>query len=763
MELGVLERSPEAGDVGAIDDLVAGYLTRAERFASRAGAVRAAGDALVSASVGQWAVALGERAARLAAGLDDAAGGCRQVAEVLAGYGAALRGLERRVMVARHEVATARIRAVAARERYAAAALAGGAVSVPWAWSDVPAFPAVPAAAGELRVWQAAVQDAAAGLRAFRASCDEREELDRATAARLVGIDVMTGYAPGTAVDAVVDVPLVRALASTGAGTVTAEQAREMALWFYSLGIKISDSRHNQRDARMLSDFLDVHGDGSAVVLAALFEALGGDRTAALASGLADRPDHPSLDDASSTQLALSIRAALARGSRVWSPAQAEKFADGLFDPSNLYGHAARAIDYLFADPDGARMSAVLTVAVADRLDAYEQEHGKLASGGQKLGYRMEMTGDPGSEQRLHLDPAASVFATLGTYPQEARDWLTGGSVDWVTHAPSFDRARIDYWFGERDWSLPHSDGFAGIGGLWAGLQTSHGLLGVHQVASINDAVFANLAANPSAASTENISNLGSLRMAEAIAAQLHGLIEVGVMRDPSNRNWSWEFVPSLLVAEKTVAAAVSREDLVRVLAAATSQPAGLSRTSEALVQYEALALNAATSGASPSLALNRIAVVWGVAEGAINGANQAEYQRLSDEVRAAVGLGRMPVNLALTGVSNPIVAIGLDAAVSHLEKEIVQSMTPDLPARVSIRDPHADPIQQYFTEASATFRRTGLWDGPELRNDSELALTAISDGATFYRQYEDTAQGMHQAIVAAAARADATPRGSNG
>ncbi|ADG76191.1 hypothetical protein Cfla_3312 [Cellulomonas flavigena DSM 20109] len=546
----MLERSPEAGDVGAIDDLVAGYVTRAERFTARAGAVRAAGDQLVSVSVGAWASALGERAARLAAGLDDAAGGCRQVAEVLAGYGAALRGLERRVMVARHEVGTARIRAVAARERYATAALAGGAASVPWLWSDVPAFPAVPAAAGELRVWQAAVQDAAAGLRAFRACCDEREDLDRATAARLGGVDVMTGYAPGTGVDAVVDVPLVRALASAAAGTLTAEQAREMALWFNGLAIKVSASHRNQRDVQMLSDFLDVHDDESAAVLAALFEALGGDRTAALVSGLAEHPDRPSLDGDPSPLLALRVRAALARGSWLWSPTQAEKFAEGLFDSGNLYGHAARAIDYLFADADGARMSAALTIAVADRVDAFEQEHGRLADFGQKLGFRLEMSEEPGSEQRLPLDPAASVFATLGTYPQEARDWLTGGSIDWSSDIQPFDRARIGYWFGERDWSIPKSDGFAGIGALWAGVQGSNGPLDARQVASINDAVFEQLAINPSLLRTEHISNRGSLRIAEAVGAQLHGLIEVGGNRGPAYSDRQWEKVPSLLTRE---------------------------------------------------------------------------------------------------------------------------------------------------------------------------------------------------------------------
>lgn len=127
MDLGVLERSPDAGDPGAIDDLVAGYTSRAERFAERSREVRAAGDRLAGSAEGEWAVALHERALRLAAGFDDAADGCRQVADVLAGYAAAVRALKRRVMAARHEVGTARIRAVAARDRYAAVALAAGA------------------------------------------------------------------------------------------------------------------------------------------------------------------------------------------------------------------------------------------------------------------------------------------------------------------------------------------------------------------------------------------------------------------------------------------------------------------------------------------------------------------------------------------------------------------------------------------------------------------------------------------------------------
>ncbi|ADG76189.1 hypothetical protein Cfla_3310 [Cellulomonas flavigena DSM 20109] len=193
----------------------------------------------------------------------------------------------------------------------------------------------------------------------------------------------------------------------------------------------------------------------------------------------------------------------------------------------------------------------------------------------------------------------------------------------------------------------------------------------------------------------------------------------------------------------------------MQVLAAATSQPAGYNHTGKAVLAYEAIALDVATSrGASASLALDRLAVLWGVADGAINGTLQAEHQRMSDEMRAAVGIGKIPVNLLLTKVPHPIVAIGLDVAVGHLEQETVRLLTPDQPSPVHIRPPDADPIQQYFAEASATFRDSELWDGPELRGDSEVLLTAASDGATLYQRYTDTSAVMQQAIVNAATNA---------
>ena len=88
-------------------------------------------------------------------------------------------------MVARHDVSTARIRATAARERYASAALAGGVAAVPWSWTDVPSFAAVPEAADELRVWQAAVPTLR-GVGADRVLAVAQPLLHRAKAHRLI-------------------------------------------------------------------------------------------------------------------------------------------------------------------------------------------------------------------------------------------------------------------------------------------------------------------------------------------------------------------------------------------------------------------------------------------------------------------------------------------------------------------------------------------------------------------------------------------------
>ncbi|UUI71537.1 hypothetical protein [Cellulomonas xiejunii] len=675
---------------------------------------------------------------RLASGLDDAAGGCRQVAEVLAGYGAALRGLERRVMTARHEVETARVRAVAARERYAAA-LAGGVVTVPWSWTDAPAFAAVPQAAAELGVWRSAVRDAAEGLRAFAACCDEREDLDRQTAARLVGVEVMGAYAPGTGVDAIVDVPLAQALASVAAGTMTSEERSLLARWFSSAADEVAVDE--------LTSFLDAWGSDTGV-MAAVFAAMGGERTMRLLTALGNavpfaQHHHPNTLSALGTQ----VRAGLAVGSRGWSKAQVESFADEMFRQM-VFFDGASVVGYLFADPDRALMSAALTVAVADRIDGWEREHGRLPPGGDQPGYWLASAAVPGSDPRAVLDPAAGVLATLGAYPQVARDWLTGVDVDWSNDAAVYDRARVDYWFEERAWPLGISDGFAGVATLWLGVQSAMGSpQEVWQRAALNDAIFARFSRNAALLLTENISPPASLRLAQVVASQIVTLVEVGGMRGPINDRAAWELVPTPFDPDKAVAATVTRVELVRILAAATSEPEGRLAVQRALLGYEVDALALAADGtASVDRVLERLAVVWAVADGAVNGATQAELQRVSDEVRVSLGLARVPVDVALAFVPNPIVAIGLDAAVDYLEKLAVEHWTPGQPEPASVRSAGADPISLFFTDAVQTYRDAGLWDQPALRSDSAEEL-AGAEGLEYVQMYQDVSLAVHSAL----------------
>ncbi len=750
MDLGALERTPEAGDPEEIDGLVAGYVSRADRFTQRAVSVRASADALVAGSAGAWALALNARSAQLASGLDDAAGGCRQVAQVLAGYASALRAMERRVTVARHEVSTARIRAVRARASYEAAVIAGGGVPVAgWSWADVPPFAAVGTAAGELRAWRAAVNDAAAGVRAFEACCTEWEELDRAAVSALVAVDVMTSYAPGTGIDAIVDVPVVQALAAARTGTMTGAQREALVGWLTDAVMRVADAPGDAPAVRVLSEFLDAWG-GDEEVMGDVFATLGGAGSIRMFTALGNAVRSGDQDrNVTLAAVATRLRDALSSGSAAWTQTQADGFADEMFGPVLFEDGTASVIGYLFADPDSAPMGVTLTVAVADRIDAWEQEYqGRLPVGVPQPGYWLAAVG--GSDPRGVLDPAAGVLATLGVYPGAAQDWLTGTGVDWSVDSPVFDRSRIDYWFGARDWSQAASDGLAGVGRLWVGVQATGGsLLAAQRVAAINDAVFAELSSNPSLILTENVSDEGALRLAQVVEAQLPGLIEVGAMRGPVHARVAWELVASPVATAGVTAAAVTRSELVPVLAAATSRPSGYNRVQDAFLDYEAAALTGATEGrASPSMALDRLAVVWGVADGAIDGAAHAEFQRASDAVRDSVGVARAPVDVALTLVRHPIVAIGVDAAVGHLEEVAVRHLTPDAPGVAHIRIAGAEPVQDFFAGASQAYRDAGAWDGPPPGGGAATLSPAEVDGATLYQRYRDVSDAMRLALT---------------
>ncbi|MBD7917031.1 hypothetical protein H9657_01880 [Cellulomonas sp. Sa3CUA2] len=751
MDLGVLERSPEAGDVEAVDGLVAGYLARAERFAARAVSVRAAGDGLVGASVGAWAAALGERSGRLASGWEDAAGGCRQVAGVLAGYGAALRGLERRVMAARHEVETARVRAVAARERYAVAALAGGVGAVPWSWTDVPAFAAVPQAAGELRVWRAAVADAAEGLRAFVVCCDEREDLDRRTAARLAGVEVMAAYAPGTGVDVIVDVPLVRALAASAAGTVTAAQRRVMATWFAQAAEQVSNYPGDVRTLAALTGFLDAWGDDGEV-MSGVFVAIGGAGVVRLLTMLGEQMVVGATDRNSSLAAAgAALRSGLASASSTWSSGEAASYAGEMVRAASSMNGTLSAIGYAFADPQGARMSQTFTVAMADLLDAVERGNGgPWRDGPGAPGHALDTAGSLSLDAGAAHDAAARVFETLGAYPQAARDWLTGEGIDWSSSEIRPATPRITYWFRERSWAEGASDGFAGVGALWAGVQADAGdALVNRQTAAINTHVFHALAQNRSFLPTE-LTSAGAEQLANAISGQFAGLVEIGLKAGSSDGDISdpWRMTEIAYLSHEVPTAYVSRDWVVPVLTAAASDESGRLALQAGVLAYQRRTLEAVVDGsASAGTALDALATAWGAVDGASVSAAEVQQYLRDEQVRAGIETGRKAVDagVALSPI-RPMASIGVDVGLDFMQKYVESHMTGGpLPARSteSLIPDGAGSLNRFFEVSVLEYRRLGLWDkaGAHAGDVDTDDASEIADGLV--GDYEDVVDAM--------------------
>ncbi|MFC0644062.1 hypothetical protein [Cellulomonas phragmiteti] len=673
MDLGVLERTPEAGDVAAVDGLVEGYVARAERFGERAESIRSAGAALGGVVVGEWSLALVERASRLAAGLDDAAGGCRQVAEVLAGYGAALQVVRRQVAECRKVVAAARTRAMAAQERYATAALAAGGVPA-WSWMDVPSFPVVPAAADELRVWS-------------------------------------------DAVDAVVDVPVVQALAGSVSGALDGAQRRLVVRWFVELTDRLVDDPSDVASREVLAGFLEAWGDDPAMT-GGLFVAVGGHGTLRLLGALSRTvtPGRP-VDNRAVADLAAQVRRGLASASTVWSTEDATTFAAQVESEMTVGDGSVSLVGYLFADRENARMSMAFTVAIADVLDRIERESGVLQDVG-PLGYLLAEIPTRGAGDAVR-DAAGPVFATLGTYPQAARDWFTGTAAAWPSEGTEFDLDRINYWFRDRDWSVANSDGFAGIASAWAGAQhdvTDPASAG--QVASLNSRVFKAVSGNP-LLRPEHVSEAGAEALASAATAQLPGLIEMALVHDLTGSSGAWRSMAVPHMGEVTVGV-VTPTELGRVLVA-SAQGEGRVVLERAVTDYQAGALAQALEGSAASGdVLQRLALTWGAADGATQTAQEAvALAAVEEQLRNANAAFKAADGLAGVIPMPPHIALVVDLGLSQLHGRAGQEITESMVVAESPAVGRREYLDAVFLKAIETFQEAGVWTGEGSKDDS--------------------------------------------
>lgn len=719
VDLGVLDGVPEAGDPEAVDAVVAGYVARAQAFEGRAGESRAAAAALVAVCAGSWVEALAARVERLSSGWADAGAGCAQVAEVMAGYGAQLRVLIRQVRACRHEVGTARARALAARDRYEAAVLAaGGAGSgVGWSWTQVPAFPAVAAAADELDAWRTAVGEVAAGLAGFEECCRQRADLDASTARALAGLDVMSAYAPGSAPDAVVDVPLVQALAASAAGTSTTAQRDLVARWFVDVVGQMLLDPTDEGAREVLESMLATWGDDGQT-MSDLMTGLGGARLVRLLTALGQ--DMTLGDPGRNAVLArtgAALRRALAAASSQWTNEQADRFAGELLAAASSMDGTLGVIGFVFADPRGARMGQELTVAMADLLDEIERTRdAPWRDGPGTPGHALHTVGTLDASNAPY-DPAAHVLATLGEYPQAARDWLVGADGPWGAEEATYDESRLAYWFLNRDWGATWSDGFAGIGALWAGAQHDVTTLReAQQLATLNSGVFAHLSSNRSF-TPANLSDAGAAAVADAVRVQLRGLVEVGLVLNFEGNEDAWVDIATGLPGTGGPVAVVTPSELGVVLVAA-AQGEGRAVLERGVAQYQADVIGAADDGAmlAPD-ALKRLALTWGAVDGAIRTAQEevalADLEKDLATVDAlGAGAGQASNLLPVPAPVAMLISTGLDEIQGGVEDHLRDGMVVE-ESPTATRTEYLDGA---FASAIDAYHRSGRW-GPSARD----------------------------------------------
>ncbi|MFD6176969.1 MULTISPECIES: hypothetical protein [unclassified Isoptericola] len=322
-------------------------------------------------------------------------------------------------------------------------------------------------------------------------------------------------------------------LVRAGATSVDDLTTDEIAAAMQALAARIAKGDGSEQDVRDLRTFFSRWG-GDHDVMARTFLGLGGDGTTELVDQLGTQVLEGHLDAALALGLAQAVRKGLSNGSSRWSPATASTFADEMLDGTA----SLSAAGFLFGDVKKAPLGESLAVAMANLVDRERDPHrmrpGAVFDDSPNAGGRiLAFIEDEESGNRVD-DVAGRVLQTLGQYPDAALAWLTDTKDD-----PYGDGAlgagRVDYWFGERDWSAQITgDGFEGPSALWAGAQRATGsLLDAHggdpdvqrSVAELSGTVFEKLSGNEHLI-PDHVSGRGSVALATAIGQQLPQLAE---------------------------------------------------------------------------------------------------------------------------------------------------------------------------------------------------------------------------------------------
>ena len=493
------------------------------------------------------------------------------------------------------------------------------------------------------------------------------------------------------------------AVGLTSASDLTAQEIAEAMA---TLSLSITD--RNGGSARQdLLRFLEIYGNDPEV-MSAYFRRLGGANTVALIDELGDSYGYTYGNDTDALELAQRLRAGLSIASQTWSESTAATFADqmfnaqpdsdvdaGWFEPGRVSG-----IAYLFADSANHPMSRALTIAVASQVDVWEREHGGLDIGygapgtmgepgmgatslfgadaphGAELFVAAQQTSDPDRFWWSNIDMAGQVFETLGLYPQDAFDFLTA------------DDARVEYWFGDRDWSV---DGHEGIAALWSGAQqVPGGPFGPEydaqvgeQVAELASMAIWELTGNEHFL-TEHITELASGSFATALALHLDLIADMMLRYDGYDPNGAGvtDGTHPFASDEQRFAPVLSDDVLAKFLSEVGSHDVGAAVIHETIVQYQELYL--AGGMGDPALlgeALDRATWLQGALDGSgITGRIEAA-ERYDAQVDAAIDAFKKVIDLIpvpaaskiLTG-AGIVLDKGAEWLLGKLQSELVSS-----------------------------------------------------------------------------------------
>ncbi|MFB8189370.1 hypothetical protein ACFC14_08575 [Microbacterium sp. NPDC055988] len=435
---------------------------------------------------------------------------------------------------------------------------------------------------------------------------------------------------------------------------------------FANLADEIAEGDVTDENVQAMQDFFSVWGEDT-FVMSQFFLEVGGESTVSMIDNLGDAVMTDGFDPAAALALATMIRGGLSTGSQIWMPSTSSDFADSMLEgASSTVGGAVAAIGFLFSDEKNNPLGVNLTVAMADEIDRIERDPMSMQNGGwfdtsPNAGGRIlaqlegETTGLDGNRVD---DLAGRVFSTLGTYPDAALDWLTSTENDpYGDGDVGLGVGRVEYWFGERDWSADGSgDGFEGPSALWAGAQQAAGgpADATHtynpetweRVATLTTQVVTALTGNDSFL-PENLTSIGQVRLAEGISLSMPYFSEA--ISDSNATAADGPFSMNIMVGTDDISRAIPNLEpdvLAQLLGTATwsdgeTPSAGAAVMAQSVGQYQdaliAIADLAPDGSDVKADLLERVVELQGWLDGSPAGSALAEASRHDAAVQEAI------------------------------------------------------------------------------------------------------------------------------